>query len=80
MESLTNELTGYFGLEIVEEFLTGLLVKKCNRDLGENNPLCIFLSLFNKLNSVITHGIYSSPVIIYIVLCLYPFKYSKFLK
>ena len=42
MEQLTTELTNFFGLEIVEEFLTGVLVKKCNRDLGENNPLCIF--------------------------------------
>ena len=80
MEELTSELTNYFGLEIIDEFLSGLLVKKCERDLGENNPLCVFLGLFNKLNSVITHSIYSSPVIIYILLCLYPFKYSKYLK
>ena len=76
-----NEILDYVpGARIVNEFLNGKLVKKCQLDLGVSNPFCIFLSMFEKINSSITHSVYASPLFMYIALCLYPFKHLRYLK
>ena len=60
------------GFDIIDSLFGGGFLGNCKTLLGNDHFLCVAVDLFNTTEGLITHSLFSSPLIIYIFSIVFP--------